>query len=117
MSVPGHQSCSASKSRLPFGIMIVSVVIVAAVVSLSWLNQRNVSDWKRYQAEIAARGESLDWKDYIPPPPPTDAENFGATPLLQSIGRKGKVDPTVWGRIIGTGLSDQLGKTGDWTTG
>jgi len=96
---------------------MVSVVIVTAVASLSWFSQHTVSDWKRYQGEMAARGESLDWKDYIPPPPPPDAENFGATPLLQSIGRKGKVDPTAWSRINGTGLTDQLGKTGDWTTG
>ncbi len=113
----GRSTHLAGKSRLPLVISIVAIAIVTAVVSLSWLNQRNVSGWKRYQAEIAARGESLDWKDYLPPPLPPDAENFGATPLLQSIGRKGKVDPMAWGRINGTGLSDQLGKTGDWTTG
>lgn len=95
----------------------MSVLLVCAAASLFCLNQRALSGWKRYQAEIAARGESLNWKDYLPPPAPPDEENFGATPLLQSVGRKGKVDPTAWGRINGTGLSDQLGKTGDWTMG
>src|SRR5205814_1632349 len=68
-------------------------------------------------ADLAARGESLNWKDYLPPPAPPDAENFGATPLLRAIGRKGKIDPIVWGRIVGVGLWDQLGNTGNWMTG
>ena len=113
----GPSSHSAIKLRRPLSILSVSVLIVTVVVSLFWLTHHTVSGWKRYQAEIAARGESLDWKDYIPPPAPPDDENFGATPLLQSIGRKGKVDPIVWGHINGLGFNDQLGKTGDWMAG
>jgi hypothetical protein len=86
---------SANKSRWLLIIMVVSALIVLVVLSVSWCNNRSMSGWKRYQSEIAARGESLDWKDYIPPPAPPDDENFGATPLLQSIVRKGKVDPKV----------------------
>ena len=102
--------------------MVVCVLMASVALSVFWSNQHTISNWKRYQAEIAARGDSVDWRDYVPPSAPPDDKNFGATPLLQSIGRKGKVDPKVWGRIDGTGLSDpfgktQLGKTGDWTTG
>jgi len=95
----------ANKSRLPLTVMVVSALIVSVVLSVFWRNQRTMSGWKRYQSEIAARGESLDWKDYIPPSAPPDDENFGATPLLQAIGRKGKVDPLAWGRINGTGFA------------
>ncbi len=113
---------SATKSRWPLTVTAVCVLIVSIALSVSWSNQHTLSNWKRYQAEIAARGDSVDWRDYVQPPAPPDDKNFGATPLLQSIGRKGKVDPKVWARIDGTGLSEQygrnqLGKTGDWTTG
>jgi len=102
--------------------MVVCVLIASVALSVFWSNQHTLSNWKRYQAQIAARGDSVDWRDYVPPSAPPDDKNFGATPLLQSIGRKGKVDPKVWARIDGTGLSEQyartqLGKTGDWTTG
>ena len=113
---------SPNKSRWPLTVLVVSVLVVSVVLSVFWSNQHTVSGWERYRAEIAARGDSVDWRDYVPRSAPPDEKNFGATPLLQSIGRKGKVDPKAWGRIDGTALSDQfgrtqLGKTGDWTTG
>jgi hypothetical protein len=98
--------------------LIVVVILVVAIGWIClWFGARPISTWQRYTAEINARGESLDWKDYVPRSPPSDEENFGATPLLRSIGCKGKVDPIVWGHINGLGLNNVLGKTGDWMTG
>jgi hypothetical protein len=97
-------------------ILVVVLVVVLGGICL-WFSARPIPDWQRYKAEVKAKGDSLDWKDYVPHPAPPDDENFGATPLLRSIGRKGKVDPIVWGHINGLGFNDQLGKTGDWIAG
>ena len=76
--------------------LILLVVLAAAIVGIClWFGIRPFSVWQRYKAEIKAKGDSLDWKDYVPRSAPPDEENFGATPLLRSIGRKGKVDPIV----------------------
>ncbi len=113
---------STNKAPSPLTVLVGSVLILSVALSVFWSNQHTLSGWERYRAEIAARGDSVDWRDYVPRSAPPDDKNFGATPLLQSIGRKGKVDPKVWGRFDGTALSGQtgrtqLGKTGDWITG
>ena len=106
----------AKLRRMRFLILVV--VLVAAIGGIwLWFGTRPISIWQRYKAEIKAKGDSLDWKDYVPRPAPLDEENFGATPLLRSVGRKGKVDPIVWGRINDLGINDQLRKTGDWIAG
>ena len=56
---------SAKKSRFPLGILMVSVVIVTAVASLSWFSQHTVSDWKRYQGEMAARAVNQARPDVV----------------------------------------------------
>jgi hypothetical protein len=45
-----------------------------------WRGQR---DWNRYRQAVEARGESLDFRAYIPKPVP-DAENFAASDIVQS---------------------------------
>lgn len=46
-----------------------------------WRGQR---DWNQYRKTIEARGESLDFRSYIPKPVPDD-QNFCATPSLKSF--------------------------------
>src|SRR6266566_2634161 len=105
------------KTNWPIGLVVLFILVVAAGLFCLGINRRSAAAWKRYRADLAARGESLNWKDYLPPPAPPDAENFGATPLLRAIGRDRKVDPIVWGRVVGVGLYDQLGNRGHWMTG
>jgi len=81
---------SANKSRLPLTVMVVSVLTLSVVLSVFWCNQHIMEGWKRYQAEVAARGDSVDWRDYVPPSAPPDDKNFGATPLLQIFGISSK---------------------------
>jgi hypothetical protein len=40
--------------------------------------------WNKYKRELEAKGEKLDWKDYIPPPVPDD-QNFAMTPFLAPL--------------------------------
>jgi len=99
-------------------IVIVIVVVLAFIgLLLFWSNRSSRSAWEKYKQELAARGESLNWKDHLPLPPPPDEENFAATPLLKAVGVRHKVDPVVWGRFQGLGLESQLGKIGDWMSG
>ena len=97
--------------------MVVVLVLAFIGLLLFWNNRSSRSAWQRYKQELAARGESLDWKDHLPPPPPPDKENFAATPLLKAVGIRRKVDPIVWGRFQALGLDSQMGKLGDWTIG
>jgi hypothetical protein len=58
------------------------VALVAAFYAEEdWRGRR---DWNQYRAAIEARGESLDFKTYIPKPVPDD-QNFLATPFLKSF--------------------------------
>jgi hypothetical protein len=65
-----------------------SLVCIGALVALvaafyaeeDWRSQR---DWKQYRKATEARGESLDFRTYIPKPVPDD-QNFCATPVLKS---------------------------------
>jgi hypothetical protein len=99
-------------------IAIVVVLVIAFIgLLLLLMNRSSRTAWEKYKQELAARGESLNWKDYLPPPPPPDDENFAATPLLKAVGVRGKVDPAVWARFQGLGLEGQLGKFGDWMNG
>ena len=96
---------------------IVFFLLIAIPSVCLWTNQRTGSAWKRYRAELAIRGESLDWKDYLPSSMPPDEENFGATPVLQAIGCRGKVNALIWERFTGVGVYGELGSIGDWTRG
>ena len=117
MGIITESSNTCAKLRRMWFLILI-VVLVAAIGGIClWFGTRPISIWQRYKAEIKAKGDSLDWKDYVPRSAPPDEENFGATPLLRSIGRKGKVDPIVWGHINGLGINDQLRKTGDWIAG
>lgn len=55
------------------------LLIVALYVEEDW---RGAAEWNQTQAEIAAAGESLDPKKFIPPPVPDD-QSFAALPIFK----------------------------------
>lgn len=104
-------------SRFPRIVVVLVLVLAFIGLLLFWSNRSSRNEWEQYKQELAARGESLNWKDFLPPPPPPDEENFAAAPLLKAVGARRKVDPVVWSRFQGLGLDSQMGKLGDWESG
>lgn len=60
------------------GLLLVPVLLVAIE------NWRGHRAWAACQRELAALGEKLDLKDWVPPPVP-DEQNFAATPLFAGL--------------------------------
>ena len=46
-------------------------------------NWRGSHAWNQYRRELEARGEKVDFQEFIPKPVP-DEQNFAATPMVQS---------------------------------
>lgn len=61
-------------------IVALAVLVIALYVEEDW---RGETSWKQTQADVAAQGESLDPKKFIPPPVP-DEENFAALPIFRT---------------------------------
>jgi hypothetical protein len=61
----------------------VAVAILILIVACFYAeeNARGRHAWQKAQREIAARGESLNWNDYIPKPVPDD-QNFYQAPMM-----------------------------------
>ena len=65
-----------------------TLIVLAWIVTLvalfygeqDWRGRRG---WEKYSESLKAQGEKLDFKEYVPKPIP-DAENFAATPEIQS---------------------------------
>jgi hypothetical protein len=66
---------------LSLGIITGLAVFVGALVFLGECldGQR---DWQNYKHTLQAKGEALDWNDYIPPPVPDD-QNFFKAPKMR----------------------------------
>lgn len=66
--------------------LLFAVVALATLVGLAiaFENYRGKRAWDACRAELAARGEQLDWSDLAPPPVPDD-QNFFKTPLLAPL--------------------------------
>lgn len=60
-------------------IAITLVTLVALALAIE--NYRGKRAWEACRAELAARGEVLDWAALVPPPVPDD-QNFWKTPVL-----------------------------------
>src|SRR5215469_13157905 len=84
-----------------------NLIILAWIVTLvalfygeqDWRGRRG---WEKYSGSLTAQGEKLDFKEYVPKPIP-DAENFAATPEIQS-----------W--FVRTTNSANAGFTNRWTS-
>jgi hypothetical protein len=66
----------------------VAIVTVIAACFYAEENARGLSAWEKCEREIAARGESLDWNDYLPAAVP-DEQNFYKAPMMTEWFVKG----------------------------
>jgi hypothetical protein len=78
------------------GIRRVSIVLAWMVTIIAlWYGEENWRGrraWNQYREATEARGESLDFANYIPKPVPDD-QNFAETPFLRSLMLGSGVNP------------------------
>ena len=67
-----------------FKWILISLAALIVLIPLFYLEEdwRGKSAWENCKRESKARGESLDWNDYVPPPIP-DNQNFFKAPKMQ----------------------------------
>jgi hypothetical protein len=70
------------KSKLWREIIIAGIFILLVVIFYAEEDWRGKIAWENCQRELAAKGESLNWKSFIPPQVPDD-QNFFAAPKMQ----------------------------------
>jgi hypothetical protein len=85
MTIPPSTPPLPNRTRIPWfvrlfiGVGCLLVLLLALAVPVAnWHGKRA---WERCRRELAARGESLDWKHYIPSPVP-DAQNVFSAPHM-----------------------------------
>ncbi|MES1180263.1 MAG: hypothetical protein ABUL66_00205, partial [Verrucomicrobiota bacterium] len=72
--------CWRNFKRFLFGFACFITLIALFYAEENW---RGKHDWKKFKREEEAKGEKLDFKDFIPPPVPDD-QNFALTPVVAS---------------------------------
>ncbi|HUL51190.1 MAG TPA: hypothetical protein VLU94_01265 [Candidatus Nitrosotalea sp.] len=107
----------AARSYAHRVMMAVFAVLIGVGLFSFWADRRGKSEWQQYKSRLEARGEKLDWRAWVPQPPPPDEENFAATPLLKAIGIRGRTDPVVEGRLKASPIHGLLGGIGDFQKG
>lgn len=65
---------------------LISFAVLLTLIAVVWLIEgiRGKRAWNRFKAEMAAAGETLDPKEFMPKAVP-DEENFAMTPLLAPL--------------------------------
>src|SRR5579871_170931 len=83
---------------------LITLAVLITVVALAWTeeNVRGKWAWNRYKSQLEAKGEKLDFKDFVPPKVPDD-QNFAMTPMLAGMydfskGPRPWDDTNVWHR-------------------
>ncbi|MCI0534749.1 MAG: type II secretion system protein GspG [Verrucomicrobiales bacterium] len=105
---------SAARSRVKRFLVVVSPV-VTLFAFFALLPDQSRSAWERYKRTHVATGDLVEWTNSLPGSLPPAQENFGATPLLARIGRKGQSDAEFDANLNATRLISQLGTaTGNW---
>lgn len=77
----GHKTIKAL-----FVLCGLALLIVAFYAEENWRGKRA---WEKCKADLEAKGETLDWNKFIPPPVPDD-QNFFAAPKMQEWFVKSK---------------------------
>ncbi len=62
-------------------LVTAAIIIVLGACFYAEENARGLRVWQKCEREISARGESLNWNDYIPAPV-SDDQNFYKAPLM-----------------------------------
>ena len=71
-------------------LVTAAFIIVIGACFYSEENSRGVTAWQKCEREVAAHGDSLDWKTFIPAPVP-DEKNFFKAPMMTEWFVKGAV--------------------------
>lgn len=72
---------------LKWAFVILSGLVLLVFLSYVEQNWRGKSAWKTYNRQLKARGGTLDWNDYIPPPVPDDQKFFKAPKMQEWFQR------------------------------
>lgn len=86
---------------LPFSLACLVTLVALFYTIENWRGKRT---WEGYKRQMEARGERLEFSDFIPRPVP-DAENFAMTPVLAPLsdlipGTRELRDPTAPQRFL-----------------
>jgi hypothetical protein len=104
------------RSRLkPFPA--VTGLMLALLAVFVCLPDPSRAAWERYKCAQISTGDLVEWKSSLPGPLPPAAENFGASPLLARIGRRGQSDIPFQTHLNATRLTHKIGATGNWRDG
>lgn len=91
---------SSLKSVVWRTCVTAAIIILIASGFYAEENARGLRAWKDLEHEITARGESLNWDDYIPPPVP-DRQNFYQAPMMaQWFTRSPYGGPNVFDKLV-----------------
>ncbi len=87
---------------LRWGLVGLAILVTLAALVLTEESWRGKRAWERYQREMAAKGEKLDWQAFVPPTVP-DEQNFAMTPFLAPLydfqpGTQQPRDTNAWSR-------------------
>lgn len=97
---------------LALGLLSLVVAAVAIVLFFyGFENWRGRRAWRLHRESLAARGEKLQWKDYLPPPV-ADSENFSKAPIVDALmfrGHRAAGGSEKLSRLKGLGLGTPLG--------
>ncbi len=63
-------------------------------------NWRGARAWEKFRTEMEAKGEKLDYREFIPKPVP-DEQNFASTPLLAPLLDYDRITPGKWRDVEG----------------
>lgn len=77
--------CWRNFRRFLFGLACLVTLVALFYGEENW---RGRHAWNKYRRALEARGERLDYRDFIPKPVPDD-QNFAATPFLKAWFPKG----------------------------
>ena len=69
------------KSNFWRTVFALACLVVMVAIFYAEENARGVRAWQKCERELAARGESLKWSDFIPAPVP-DEKNFYRAPMM-----------------------------------
>ncbi len=77
--------------------VLIITAWAATIIALlyGFENWRGRRAWKRHERQLLARGEQLDFRQFLLKPIPDD-QNFAATPFVASWSIKGNTDSNIW---------------------
>ena len=77
-----------------FKWILIALVSLTVIVTLFYAEEdwRGKRAWENCKRELEAKGETLDWSAYIPPPVPDDQNFFKAPKMEEWFVGRGETD-------------------------